>query len=355
MAMQTGTYDISTLLATRNQSAAQFGLDTIQDILQANIAAHNAIVREMLADLAEVSVDRQRIYGTSASGAMMEVDEYSRGPTQREAPGAQAAFPLKLYQFPVGWTRKYMQNATPSDLAQKTMAAQKADLAAIRREIKKAIYLSANYTAVDRLVDSVSLPVKRLINADSSTIPEGPDGGTFDGATHTHYDAINGLTATALTNAINDLLEHGHGARVIAAIHYNDVATVSALTGFVAAVPAYVQTPAYNVTVPAARTDPGNLYNRLIGYFGAAEVWVKPWAIQNYIAIYDAGTPQKTLIFRQRNDGDPLAGLTIAAELDTYPLYAQYMEREMGIAVWNRTNGVILYFGAGTYADPTIS
>ncbi|MBC8076959.1 MAG: hypothetical protein H7Y32_12855 [Chloroflexales bacterium] len=354
MPTQVGTYDISTLLATRYSSAADFGMDTINTILQADIAAHNAVVTEMMMDLADVSPDRQRIYGTSAAGEMVEVDEYGRSATQKAAPGTTVAFPLKLYQYGIGWTRKYMQTATPADLAIRTQAAQSADLAAIRREIKKALYLSSNYTAVDRLVDNVSLAVKRLVNADSAGIPNGPDGSTFTASTHTHYDAINGLTAASLTAAINDLTEHGHGARVMVAVAAADAATVSALTGFVAAQPAYLAQFPNTLSVPIQRTDLANQFNRLLGYFNAAEVWVKPWAIANYLFVWDAGSPMKPLLFRQRA-GTTMNGLQIAATIDAYPLYAEYMEREMGLGVWTRTNGVVLYFGAGTYADPTIS
>jgi hypothetical protein len=119
-------------------------------------------------------------------------------------------------------------------------------------------------------------------------------------------------------------------------------------------VPSYVQVPAYNVTVPNVRTDLGNQYNRLLGYFGAAEVWVKPWAIADYMFIWDAAAAGKPLKFRQRT-ATSLQGLRIAAELPLYPLYAKYFEAEYGIGVWTRTNGVAVHFANATYQSPTIS
>ncbi len=62
----------------------------------------------------------------------------------------------------------------------------------------------------------------------------------------------------------------------------------------------------------------------------------------------------KPLAFRQR-EAASLQGLRIAAQLDTHPLYAQYMEAEFGVGVWTRTNGAVLYFGGASYTDPTIS
>lgn len=357
MPPQVGTYDIATLLETRfdSQSAIDFGLDTLAEVVQRDVDAHNAVVREMVIELAEPSTDRLRTYGTGVSGEMIEVDEFGRSETQVAAPGSNVAFPLRLFQYGVGWTRKYMERATVRDIALQTAAAQKAHLRRIRYDIKRALFLSSNYTYNDHLIDRVNLAVKRLVNADSATIPEGPDGSTFDAATHTHYNANATLTTTAVDTSITDLLEHGHGGRVMAAINYVDVASWTALTGFVPAQAAYVDIPASSLTVPRQRTDLGSQYNRLVGYYGAAEVWVKPWAIANYVFIWDAASGDKPLVFRQRNVADALQGLRVAAELETYPLYAKYFEAEFGFGVWTRTNGVVLRYNNGSYADPTLT
>src|SRR6185369_2324415 len=128
MASNTGTYDISTLLATRFQSAAEFGVDTIEKVLAADVAAHNTIVQEMVSDMCEVTTERQRVYGTSADGEMQEVDEYGAAPTQRPTVGDSVGFPLRLFQFNLGWTEKFMQTATPADLATQVQSAEKAHL-----------------------------------------------------------------------------------------------------------------------------------------------------------------------------------------------------------------------------------
>lgn len=352
MAMQVGTYDIKSLLAARFTSANQYGLDTIAEILQADLDNYNASTQEQLTQLADVTIDVQRIYGSSIGGEMVEVDEYGRSSTQRATPGSTVGFPLKLFQYGIGWTRAYLNRATPADLAIRQQAAQKAHRKAVRTEIRRAIYTPTNSTFKDYLVNEVDVPVKALVNADSASIPDGPDGGSFDAATHTHYNAVNGLTAAALTDTINDVIEHGHGGKIMAAINFNDVAAVMALTGFVSA-PDYRIIPATTGAVTRETTNPSQLYNRYIGVFGAAEVWVKPWALQNYIFVWDSADPEKPLAFRQENVGDPLQGLQIAAELDLYPLYAQYMEAKFGVGVWSRTNGAVLYFASGTYAAPS--
>jgi hypothetical protein len=350
--MTTGTYDISSLLAARFQSAAQFGLDTIQRVLNADVAAHNAIVSEMMNEMCEVTTDRQRKYGTSTDGEMVEVDEYGRAPTLRPQVGATVGFPLKLFQFPVGWTEKWLQVHTPADIATATLGAETAHLRGIQREIKRAVYLSANYTHNDHLVDKVDLAVKRFVNADSATIPNGPNGETFDSATHTHYNGEASLTAAFLTACINDVIEHGHGGQVRVAISKTDEAAVRLLTGFIAYPDPRV---IYRVTdTPGQTLDISRLDNRAIGIFAGAEVWVKPWAIANYVYAWDAGSPNKPLAFRQREQ-TALQGLRIAATNSSFPLIAQFFEAEYGLGVWTRTNGSILYFANATYADPTIS
>lgn len=354
MAPNIGTYTIDTLLDVRFQSVDAFGADTVVQVLQDDLAAHNRIIMEMVQEMAALTTDTQGIYGTGSVGEMVEVDEFGRSETQVAATGSTVAWPLRLFQYPIGWTRKYMQMATPADLAVRQLAAEKAQLQAIRRDMKRALYQSANYTFVDFLTNKVSLAVKRLVNADSASIPDAPDGGTFTASSHTHYVGAAALNTTVLTTAINNLIEHGHGSKVMVAIHYNDAAAFLALTGFVKAQPVYIQQLDNTISMPSQRTDLTNLYNRYLGNYEGAEVWVKPWAIQNYMFVWDAGTTMKPLKFRQRN-ATSLQGLQIAAEIDSYPLYAQYMEAEHGFGVWTRTNGVVVEFDNASYTDPTIS
>jgi hypothetical protein len=354
MAPNVGTYTIDNLLAVRFQSVNEFGMNTVVQVLQDDLAAHNAIVTQMMQDMAEITIDTQRVYGTGSTGEMVEVDEFGRSETQVAATGSTVAFPLRLFQYGIGWTRKYMQQATPADLAVRQLAAEKAHIQALRRDLKRAIYLSSNYTFVDFLINKVSLGVKRLVNADSASIPEAPDGSTFNAATHTHYVGAATLTTTVFSTAISNLVEHGHGNKVMAAVNYQDAATVLALTGFVKAQPVYIEQLASTISMPTERTQINSQYNRLLGYYEGAEVWVKPWAVQNYLFVWDAGTTMKPLVLRQRV-GTAIQGLQIAAELDGYPLYAQYMEAEWGMGIWTRTNGVVVEFDNASYTDPTIS
>lgn len=349
--MTTGTHDLSTLLAARDQSAAEFGLDNIIPIINRELAAHNQIVAMLLRDLAGYTTDRQRKYGTSIAGDMYEVDEYGRAPTQVAKPGATVGFPLKLFQYSIGWTQKWFDTKTPADMAIAVQAGERAHLRMYSREIKRAFMLSSNYTWNDFLVDGIDLAVKRLVNADSAAIPEGPNGEVFDASTHTHYIGEASLTAAFLTALINDVVEHGHGQRVMVAISKTDEAAVRALTGFVAYVDPRLVVQASDV--PGTRLDITRLDNRAIGIFAGAEVWVKSWMPANYIFAWDAGS-EPPLVIRQRS-ATSQQGLRLAGTNSAFPLYAQYIEAEFGVAVFNRTNGAVLYFASGTYSDPTIT
>lgn len=351
MAQRTGSFTVADLIANKQDSAATIGFETIAAAIQQDLDDHNRIMDEAVRSFADPTADRQRSYGTSGAGDMIEVDEFGRTPTQKPVVGVNVGFPLRAYQFAVGWTRKYLQQATVGDLLLGNANAQTAHARQLMRQLQRAIYLSANYTFRDRLVAPiVDLAVKRFVNADGASIPNGPNGETYDGATHTHYLANATLTAAAVQSLVDTILEHGlDGGKLILAIAQADRTAFEALTGFKAyADPRiqYVATDVNRATIDLTRMD-----DLAIGTFGAAEVWVKPWALSDYVAglVVDGAT--KPLVVRTRSGN---SNLNIAAEIAMYPLQAQYMEAEFGVGVWNRTRGGVLYAAGGAYADPTV-
>jgi hypothetical protein len=356
MAMITGTHDVASTLATANQSVASFGIDKVAAALAAQRAAHNRIVREdLMGSLVDVTTERLRVSGMAATGTMMEVDEYGLAPTQKQPTPTTVGIPLKLYQWPIGWTAKWMEIKTPADLALQQAGAFEAHLSVLQREIKKAFYLTGNYTHVDKLIDRVSLPVKRLYNADSAVIPNGPNNETFDGTTHTHYaaESTSALTAASLTALILNVIEHGVRGPVIVAIAAADEAAMRALTGFVAATDAELIQSTSTLRT-AAGLDMFDPNNRMIGKFGAARVWVKPWAIANYVVAYDSDPANKPLSLRQREQAS-LQGFQLVATNTNHPLTADVFEAEFGVGVWNRGKMAVLYTAGTTYTDPTIT
>lgn len=349
--MTTGTHDISTLLAAQNQTVTVFGEDRVADILESDRRAWNEAVQQNISEMCQPTTERTQAYGASGDGEMQEVDEYGRAPTQKPQPGANVSFPLRLFQFNLGWTDKYLKVATPADLATSQLNAEQAHWRNIQTQIKRAIYGSADYEYRDHLIDNVVLEIKRFVNADGDPIPNGPNGEVFDPDTHTHYVANNGWSATPLTDAINSVIEHGHGGAVKVAINKADESAVRALTGFV---PYPDPRIIYRASdTPGQTLDISRLDNRAIGIFGGAEIWVKSWALDNYPFIWDSADPKKPLGFRQREQ-TTLQGLRPAAENSDYPLLVKFMEAELGVGALTRTNGLVLYVAGSSYVDPTI-
>jgi len=351
--LKTGTYDISSLLAANNQSLASYGTDRIAQILAADNDAYNAQVDNFLADFTLTTSDRQVLAGSSIGGNMVELDEFGRPPTQKDIPGYLVGLPLRKFGFATGWTQDWLDQATPADLAIKQQAAQAADLRRTRYEIATAIFNPTNYTFNDALVDNVPLPVKAFINADSSPMQNGPNGEVFDGTTHTHFDGVAALTAAAVSASVTDVAEHRNGVKLRICINQADLAAFSALAGFTPLQLAYLQQVSLSSSaVLEPRLDITKTDNRLVGYFNAAEVWTKPWVPQNYLVIFDTEAPIKPLARRVRTND---RGLYIAAELDTHPLHAQYIQRYQGFAAWGRVALAVLRFNNATYAAPALT
>lgn len=351
MSQQTGTYDISSLLKTRNLSAVAFGMDTIAAVLAADIANYNALVNQALSDLVATTADRLRVAGSSVGGDMMEADEYSRVPTQKDVPSYLIGFPLRKMQWATGWTSAWIKKATPADFAIKQQAAQGADLRRLRYELTKALFFPTNADFVDLNVDKATLKVKALINADSTAIQNGPNGEVFDGTSHTHYNASATLTAAAVQALIDDVVEHGFG-QVKVFLNVANEAAFRLLAGFVGYLDPRVSINAAANQPDQARLDITRMDNRPIGIFGAAEVWVKPWIPANYAAAADTSTVQKPLVMRT---DDPDLGLHTEAQLDTHPLHAQYYEHQYGFGSWNRLAAAVLEFDNNSYSAPTLT
>lgn len=359
MPLQTGTHDLAFLLSVRHQTVEQFGVEALTAAITRELGVHNGLMQDALSSLCHFTTDRTVTQGGSAAGEMIEADEYARVPTQTTEGHEEFGLPLRGFQYGIGWTRQWMQRSTPADMA---IAVQNAEIAHRRRvlfDIKRALYPATNYNFTGYIGDDKGrlIKVKRLLNGDGMGIPMGPYGGTFDGATHSHYDAIDFNAAstaqrgTALKALGDDVMEHGYTQGLQIVIHRSDVERVKTAEGFIPLVD-----PRLN-PVPGEATEPLDIFdpdNTQIGYIGAAMVVTKPWAVPNYAAAYASGVPseQLPLAFRQE-DATTLQGLQVLATIEAYPLQAEYMGANFGIGAKERANGAVLYLGGGVYVSPT--
>jgi hypothetical protein len=346
---------LDTLAASNSVTIVQFGEDQAFAQIDAALAVHNALLLEGAGDLVEFSTDRLRRYGAVAAMTAAYVDEFGAVDTQKVAAGANIGFPLRKEQIAIGWTRNFMRTKTPADLAAQYTAAQDADRVFVFNAIQRAFLTATNTTGyLDRLVDNVNLPLRALLNADSTTIPLGPTGATFNGATHTHYLATASLIAANVSALIATVVEHGVDGQVRLYVNSAQEAAIRAMTGNFTPYMDARLIVADTVTRAAGGLSMTNVTNRAIGVFDAAEVWVKPWVLANYLIAIDVNPAKKPLVFRTRAGDTGLGNLGIAADHEHYPLRAQHMEREFGVSAWHREKAAVLFSGGGTYTSPTI-
>ena len=363
-----GVQDINDLLEVRFLSAERFGLNLIQEILQDDLAIHNAIMTDQVSTFCEVSDDIQRLYGAGNDIRGVQVDEFARSATQKNLAGSAVGFPLRRRQYATDWTADYFARATPADMAQTQLAIQTGHMLDIRSDLQAAIYGATNYTFRDFLVRKFSIGVKRFVNADGAEIPRGPNGEVFDPSTHTHYLAVNGLDDTHAASLVSTVVEHHQNGQPQVFINVADEVTWRGLTNFQKYIDSRL-TLNIAANQPEKRLNPFMTNNRPIGLYGAAEVWVKPWAVANYPVCMDVSPgAKKPLVLRVPASG-PAApggpgqggigpdggkmqlGLKPAAKIVMFPLQCDYMQSDYGFGVWTRTNGAVLYTGGSSWVD----
>lgn len=359
MPLRVGTHTIADLAAAQwaNEPAIT-NIDALNEAVQRDLEAHNAQVREMVRDLCEFSTERGTVYGTSAQNEAVPADEFTRGPTQKMRVGSKVEFPLQKYQYAIGWTADALRRASVRDIALTTIAARRAHLRQLSKDVRDALFGPSNYTFYDRFKDGLQLSIKRLVNADGAPIPDGPNGETFDGSTHTHYvakkweGADESVKIGSVRELIQDVVEHGHGDDVRVYINRAQESAMRDLDAFEPLPPPNI---AFRATDTAVGTlDITRADNRLIGYFDGFPVWTKPWVPANYMLAFSAADSSgKTLRIRE-SDVPGEQGLYLAGEIVNHPLQARYMEFFHGVGVLTRTNGAILYIGGDAYVAPSL-
>jgi hypothetical protein len=354
--MAFGTLNILDTIGSRRAAASDYlniydEAELYQQISQ-YLMAHNTLLDEITSDVVDgTTTDRLVTWGGNATVDMQDGDEYSRPDVQKiQVSPVTMGLPLRLKQIAWGVTRLFMQNKTVGDLDQLLTAITDADIRDVAKTIRRTLFNPTNNTSyTDRRTDGAAYTLRSLLNADSATIPPDPYGNVFNAGTHTHYLGTGSFAASDLQAGIDTVLEHFLSGEMVVYIAKNLETTVRGFTGFYPYYDARL-TLATNATVAAGKAlDMTNAQNRAIGIFNQAEVYVKPWVPSNYCFFFNRSAP-KPLRKRVRNAQQ--GNLNIAADLEIYPLRAQFLEREYGMGVVNRTNGACLYTGNATYAAP---
>lgn len=350
-----GTMQMADLLAAKYPNIIDYGESRVWDAINAQLIEYNKLTRDMLGSLVEFGTERIRGAGVRDSRQMTKADEFGRADAQKVAVGLNFGFPLYRSQDSLQWTRDWMENHTPAELAEEMVAIQTADTLELQNDLRAALFGSSNFTFIDKFVDRYELQVKRLANADGFEIPVGPNGASWNASTHTHYLAVNGLDTPTLEAGIQTVAEHYQTGQIYVLINPAQETTIRGFTAagqFTALLPAEI-IPAITSVRAVGNLDTAQLNNRQIGFYGnrAARVWVKPWIPANYILIFIVGAGRRILFARERRPNSSV--LRLVADNELFPLRAQTYQREIGFGVQDRVAGAAIYCGGSTYVDPT--
>lgn len=352
--MATGSLTLNDLREYRFASAATFGLDKINTILQADLNYFNSEMNEQMNYLATPTTVESVVWGSSATNKFTERDEFGRPITRMAPKGQTVSFPISTFVTGLGWTEDYLQMASPAEVAEDYLRVRRGYCEQQLYKIKRAILNNTNYDFVDPY-KGITLGIKRLINADGSAIPD-HNGVSFDGSSHTHYLArVSTLAVSDVDSLVSTVVEHGSkGVKIF--INSADKAAFSALSKFTAL---SVNTLAYaGVTSTIQKLDiESDATNRMIGLWDSQfEVWIKnQMTPANYIMCVATGEVDKVLAFRQPV-ATSLQGLRIKPMFTSNtPMIAQEAEAIGDFGCNNRSAAAVLYIGGTSWANPTLT
>jgi hypothetical protein len=355
--MAWGTLSTIDLLASNAaiQTVADIGELTVWNSVDTLFRVHNELVGEQATELMGSTTEQLLAYGGGDSMTMDEIDQYGTPDVQKLAAASTVGFPLRKYGRALGWTRDYFERTTVQEFSKQVQGIFDADLLRLQTNIRKALYTPTNTTFRDRLWKNIDLGVKALVNADGAAIPVGPNAETFDGSTHTHYLFAAALNNAALDGLILAVLEHYATGAIRVVINRAQEATVRALTGFNPVLDARIIAP-LTLQRAAGDLDQRNLQNRMIGVYdngsGAAEIWVKPWALSGYLFAFNVDVTKPLMMRVPPGNVGGGGMLRLESDWEQYPLRARAYAREYGVGVFERVNGAVLCIG-GSYTTPT--
>lgn len=326
---------------------------------------YNRGVDEAMRDFAVVTSETLYPYGIlNDDTGMQELDEFGVPDVDKTSGGGTLGLPLRFYGKAKQWDRLFVLNTPLSQLTAELDEMANQDLRNLKKRIIQTLVTSTNsLNYYDRRASRLTFDVRALLNADSMGIPTGPNGETFNAATHTHYLFSAALTDAALGALIDTVVEHGVDGGVSVYINRAQEGTARALTGnggFTAYYDARVQLND-QTTYATGSLNIGNPADRAIGIYYGAEVWVKPFVPANYQIAFDNGAgANRPLGIRTRGGslagGYESGGFGLLFENDQYPLRAKAVGREFGVGVINRHKAAVNFSNSGSaYTIPTIT
>lgn len=298
-------------------------------------------------------------YTVGNTAEMVDHTEYGR-PDPNRAEMAGHMLPLRKFDYALGWTSDYLEEARIDDVQQDIGLAIEAANTTWRKQLLRRLLKRGDDSGALHGLSTTGLSPGFATTAASTGVdftPPSYGGATFS-STHEHYVGIAGgaFTTAVFTDAAAELREHGHEPPYEFLLGTSDEATVAALTEFLSVNEALI-----NAGVLSAQVNfSGEAINgkRPIGAIEGFRVWVVPGIPQYYgvgFKSYGANNPRNPLRIRvPQGAGAPqLRLLRDPNNPGLIPLQNLMSQIAFGVGVGDRTNGTPRYVNNTTWADGT--
>jgi len=169
---------------------------------------------------------------------------------------------------------------------------------------------------------------------------------TFSSA-HTHYFAKSGgLASTDFTDIKQTIREHGHKGNIVAFLNSTAVQALEDLAAFTSA--SIIRSPISDQVAVQGFNDVFQIWGIT---FHSTEMMPNGYILFCETAQAETGRP--LIMFEPAN----MRGLRMhPGPMNDYPLIESFWDRWMGVKVFQRGAGAVLYYGvSGTYATPTLA
>jgi hypothetical protein len=299
-------------------------------------------------------------YAVGNSASMVAHTEYGR-PDPNRAEMAGHMLPLRKWDYMLGWTADYLEEARLDDLEQDVGLAVEAAQNRWRISLLQRLIKRGDESGAANGLSATGLSPGFATTAASTGVDFTPPsyGGTAFSSTHEHYVTIAGgaFTTAVFTDAAAELREHGHEPPYEFFIGASDEAAVMALTEFLSVNEALINAGLLSAQV----TFNGEAINgkRPIGAIEGFRVWVVPGMPQYYgfgFKSYGMNSPLNPIRVRvPLNQSAPaLRLIRDSNNPGIAPVQNLMAQIAFGVGVGDRTNGTSRYVNhADTWADGT--
>lgn len=301
-------------------------------------------------------------YVIGNSGDMVPHTEYGR-PDPERAEMAGHMLPLRKWDYMLGWTADYLEEARLVDVQQDIALALEVAANRWRKLLLGRLLKRGDDSGAANGLSATGLSPGFATAAASTGVDFTPPsyGGQVFTADHEHYVGISGgvFTAAVFADAKAELMEHGHEPPYEFVIGLSDEATVSGLTEFVPVNEALIQ----QAITTAQATFTGQAINgkRPIGAIHGFRVWVVPGIPQYYgfgWKAYGTNSPRNPLRVRvpQGASAPRLVAMRDHNNPGIYAIENLMTQLHVGVGVGDdRTNGTARFVNNATWADGVAS